>query len=62
MKKWEADYLPKVPNKCLTNEATQSRRRISLRNLSGVFILFLVGYAASFLAFILEKFFGNMKQ
>jgi hypothetical protein len=52
---WEKQFLPQ-PNDCLTNyQDIPKQPRISLKNLSGAFLILLVGLTASFFAFIVER-------
>jgi len=52
---WEKKYYPQ-PDRCLGDIKKVSRtQRISLNNLSGAFLVLLVGYAIALFAFIIEK-------
>ena len=64
MKHW-SQWFRKVPSKCLANTKIEEKKkqaptntaktRLSLKNLTGAFIVLLVGYAISLLTFFLER-------
>ena len=66
---WEKQFLPQ-PNECATKYLEKPEKpRISLKNLSGAFLLLLVGISVAILVFIIEKIvyyhkknFGNDKN
>lgn len=52
---WEKTFLSQ-PDECLTNyNDIPDKPRISLKNLSGAFLILLVGLPLALLAFIVEK-------
>lgn len=52
---WERKYYPQ-PDRCLGDINKLSRnQRISLSNLSGAFLVLLIGHALAFLVLIMEK-------
>ena len=58
---WDQLYY-RVPSKCLANtkkekqkKAPDNKSRLSLKNLTGAFIVLLVGYALAILSFIFER-------
>ena len=55
IQRWEKQFFPQ-PNKCQTNyNDVPNQPRISFKNLSGAFLLLLVGLSLAFFIFILEK-------
>jgi hypothetical protein len=52
---WGKQFIPQ-PDECLNNyQDKPDKPRISLKNLSGAFLVLLVGSTASLFAFIIEK-------
>jgi len=53
---WEKKFNPQ-PDRCLLGDINKvfGNHRISLDNLSGAFVVLLMGYALAFFVFIVEK-------
>lgn len=59
---WENQFLPQ-PGECFTNyQDIPKQPRISLKNLSGAFLILLVGLTTAFIAFIIEQIVYYHKQ
>ena len=59
---WGKQFIPQ-PGECRNNyQNVPEKPRISLKNLSGAFLILVVGLTLAFLAFIMEKIIYYHKQ
>ena len=67
---WWRQYSPADPKPCLSenidkkkkDETNGNRKRLTLKDLSGAFVLLVAGYFLSLLVFIIERSIGRMKK